>query len=333
MRLPEACGPVTAELVDALRRGVPSAVPVVRDAPADPVADDDVQLALWICYELHYQGFDEVPDRWEWEPAVIALRRDLEDLTLAALRRDVRVAADTARLADRLRTLVDEDDGPSVARYVQTTADMAQFLEFAQHRSLYQHKEADPHTWAVPRLRGRAKAALLEIQMDEYGNGQLADMHSELYRVLLREVGLDDSYAAYVNDVPGITLAISNVMSMFGLRRDLRGALVGHLAAYEMTSSTPCRRYAQGLRRLGGSERACAFYDVHVTADALHEQLAAYDLCEGLAADEPELAEDILFGAAVCLHVDNRFAHHILDAWAAGRTSLRTHAPHLAASA
>jgi len=191
------------------------------------------------------------------------------------------------------------------------------------HRSLYQLKEADPHTWAIPRLSGRAKAALVEIQVDEYGSGRVERMHSELYRGLLRGLDLDDSYAAFIDDVPGISLAISNVMSLFGLRRELRGALVGHLAAYEMTSSAPCRRYAKGLRRLGFDDATCAFYDAHVTADALHEQLAAHDLCGSLAEDEPELTGDILFGAAVSLHVDTRFAEHVMGAWAQDVSSLR----------
>ncbi|GAB2474451.1 iron-containing redox enzyme family protein [Jatrophihabitans fulvus] len=323
MRLPPARGPLSQQLFTALATQTPARVPHHVDAPADPLADDDVQIALWACFELHYRGFDDVPDRWEWEPSVIGLRRELEDVVLDALRRDVAVPEDGRRLADRLQRIVAADDSPSVARFVQREAELHQVLEFARHRSIYQLKEADPHTWAVPRLAGRAKAALMEIQIDEYGGGDLAQMHSQLYRDLLRELGLDDTYGAYVDDVPGITLAVGNVMSLFGLRRDLRGALVGHLAAYEMTSSAPCRRYAQGLRRLGQNDRACAFYDAHVTADALHEQVAAYDLCEGLADDEPELSDDIAFGAAACLHVDGRFAREVLAAWADGRTSLR----------
>ena len=86
------------------------------------------------------------------------------------------------------------------------------------HRSLYQLKEADPHSWALPRLSGRAKAALIEIQIDEYGNGRLARMHSELFRTTLRGLGLSDDYGYYVDAVPGITLALSNVMSLFGLQ-------------------------------------------------------------------------------------------------------------------
>jgi hypothetical protein len=322
MQLPEPCGPITTALVAALGRREPASLPDLAPPP-DPVADDDLQLALWVCYELHYRGFDDVADSWEWQPDLIALRGQLEQLTLTALRQAVDVSFSDAPVAEQLRDLVENDDGPGLSRFVQRQANLAQFDEFAIHRSIYQLKEADPHTWAIPRLSGRAKAALLEIQFDEYGGGDLARMHSELYRRLLRGLGLHDSYGAYVNAVPGITLAISNVMSMFALRRELRGALVGHLAAYEMTSSAPCRRYAKGLRRLGGDDRTCEFYDVHVTADALHEQLAAHDLCGGLAEAEPDLARDIVFGAAACLYVDRRFAEHVFGCWHRERSSLR----------
>lgn len=332
MLLPDPRGPVSQGVVTALHDDDPTLLPSEVTPPADPLADDDLQLALWTCFELHYRGFDGVAEHWEWEPALIGLRRALEDVVLDALRREVTVPPSPRPVADRLRALVDADDGPGLSRFLQTRATREQFVEFALHRSVYQLKEADPHSWALPRLSGRAKAALVEIQTDEYGNGRLADQHAELFALLLRELGLDDSYGAYVDAVPGITLAVSNVMSLFGLRRALRGALVGHLAAYEMTSSQPCRRYARGLRRLGGSDAACRFFDEHVTADALHEQLAAHDLCGGLAADEPRLTGSILFGAAACLHVDNRFAAHVLDRWGAGCSSLRVPAAPVAAA-
>jgi Iron-containing redox enzyme len=323
MLLPPSRGPVSTSIVSALRHRDPA---LLSSWPAglevDSVTDDDLQLSLWICYELHYQGFDDVDPSWEWQPELIGLRRELEHQFLRDLRRDVSVADSDRPVPARLQELVDADDGPSLSRYMQRDATTEQFHEFVVHRSIYQLKEADPHTWAIPRLSGRAKAALVEIQVDEYGGGNAERMHSELYRKLMRNVGLDDSYGAYLGAAPAVALAISNVMSMFGLRRELRGALIGHLAAYEMTSSGPCRRYAQGLRRLGGSDAACDFYDEHVTADALHEQLAAHDLCGGLAQSEPALVDDIMFGAATSLYIDNRFAHYVLGRWEAGRTSL-----------
>jgi hypothetical protein len=147
-------------------------------------------------------------------------------------------------------------------------------------------------------------------------------MHSVLFANTMSALGLDPSYGAYVEVLPGITLASVNMLSLFGLHRRRRGALVGHLAAFEMTSSIPNRRYGNALRRLGYGADATRFYDEHVEADAVHENIAAWDLAGGLARAEPELAEDILFGARALLALEARWADHLLDAWRDGRTSL-----------
>jgi hypothetical protein len=90
-----------------------------------------------------------------------------------------------------------------------------------------------------------------------------------------------------------------------------------------MTSSLPNRAYGNGLRRLGGDTAATAFYDEHVEADAVHEQIAAHDLCGSFAAAEPELAGDVLWGARCALAVDNRWASQLLQFWNEGKSSLR----------
>jgi heme oxygenase-like protein len=191
------------------------------------------------------------------------------------------------------------------------------------HKSVYHLKEADPHTWAIPRLAGRAKAALVEIQADEYGGGRAEWMHSALFADTMRGLGLDPRYGRYLNDVPAITLAWANTMTLLGLHRRLLGAVVGHLAAIEMTSSQPMKSYGNGLRRLGFDEATTRFYDEHVEADSVHEQIAAHDLAGQLALAQPELVPDILLGALVGLAMDAALAQHLLDAWEQGESSLR----------
>src|SRR6201999_1788431 len=191
------------------------------------------------------------------------------------------------------------------------------------HRSAYQLKEADPHSWAIPRLHGAPKAALIEIQADEYGGGRAGLMHARPFARTLDALGLDSRYGAYLDRIPGVTLATVNLMSLLGLHRRRRGALVGHLALFEMTSSIPNRRYATGLRRVGLGDDATAFFDVHVLADAVHESIAAVDLAGGLARRQPELAADILWGARALLAIEGRWARHVLDRWASGASSLR----------
>jgi hypothetical protein len=148
-------------------------------------------------------------------------------------------------------------------------------------------------------------------------------MHSELFGGLMRDLGLDSAYGALWDDAPAAAFASVNTMSLFGLHRRWRGAAVGHLTAVEMTSSEPSRRYSAGLRRLGFGERTTVFYDEHVEADAVHEQIASVDMCGSLVSEQPDLLPDVLFGAAASLVMDAVAARHLLGAWEAGRSALR----------
>jgi Iron-containing redox enzyme len=320
--LPRPRGPISEAVLSALER-CRSALALPPLGDVDPLDDDDLHLALYACYELHYRGFEGVHPELEWEPAVIAARRELERAFEQALRRAVvSPSADPEQLEPALRALVADDDGPPLSRFLQREATIEQFREFMIHRSAYQLKEADPHSWVIPRLYGRPKEALVEVQSDEYGGGRTGRMHATLFAASMRAVGLDDSYGAYLDRLPGSTLATVNLMSLFGLQRRLRGCIVGHLAAFEMTSPGPNRRYAAGLRRLG-ADGATEFFDEHVEADAVHEAVAAHDLAAGLARQQPDLAGDILFGAAALLHLEARFAAALLRPWSSGATSLR----------
>jgi hypothetical protein len=327
LELPQARGELSEVLVCELT-GPPVhclAAPGVV-APADALADDDLQLALYLCYELHYRGLPGVADEWEWEPSLLALRRELEASFEAGLRARVPVPPAPAAPEEMdlaLRAVAEGTGGPSLSRYIEREATLEQVLEFLVHRSAYQLKEADPHSWALPRLYGAPKAALVEIQTDEYGNGRAERMHAQLFADAMDELGLDARYGAYVDRLPGVTLATVNLMSFFGLHRRWRGAIVGHLALFEMESSLPNRRYADGLRRLGAAPRATEFFDEHVTADAVHEQIAAVDLAGGLARQQPQLTADILWGAAALVELDDCLARHVMGAWETGESSLR----------
>jgi hypothetical protein len=290
----------------------------------DPLCDDDLQLALYSCFELHYRGFAGVDPEWEWSPALLAVRGALEAAFLAALELEVGATGpvDPSQVGDLLFQLEADDEGVALSRRLEVDADLGCFREFVVHRSLYQLKEADPHSWAIPRLTGPPKTALLEVQGDEYGSGRPERIHSVLFAKTMRALGLDDRENAYLDRIPGVTLATVNLMSALGLRRSRRGAIVGHLAMFEMTSALPNRRYGNALRRLGFDAEATDFYDEHVEADAVHENIAAYDLAGGLARQEPELAADILFGARALLFLEDRFARHLVDAWEAGESSL-----------
>lgn len=321
-RLPPARGPWSAAFLKAAA-GRGGALESLPDASSDALADHDLQLALYCCYELHYRGFAGVAAEREWDPQLLALRARLEAMFLAAVRAQVdRLGSLPSDPVDALVVLSQADGGPSLSRYAETHATLEQVEEICAHRSAYQRKEADPHSWAIPRLGGEAKAALIEIQTDEYGNGVTGQMHAELFAVTLEGLGMDCTYGAYLDRLPGVTLATTNLMSLFGLHRRWLGALVGHLALFEMTSRRPMRRYANAFTRVGAPPSARRFFDVHVEVDAHHEQVALRGLVAAFVCQAPEQAADVTFGAAALTAVERRFSEWLLGAWRDGRSSL-----------
>jgi hypothetical protein len=326
IELPEPRGPLSEQLFEALT-GPPDeglAAPAHIDSP-DPLGDEDLNLALYVSYELHYSAIRGVDEAWEWAPSLLAFLAPLERALEAAVAELVPAAGEdeVAAVSETLQRIVAEDPGPPLSRYMETQGTAEQMLEHVVHRSAYQLKEADPHNWAIPRLSPAPKAALLEVQADEYGGGSSERMHSVLFAKTMSGLGLDPTYGRYLELWPAPTLAAVNMLTGFGLHRRRRGALVGHLAAFEMTSSIPNRRYGNALRRLGYGREVTHFYDEHVEADAVHENIAAWDLAGGLAAAEPEVAADILFGARALLQVEARWARHLMESWEAGESSLR----------
>ncbi|TDD34084.1 iron-containing redox enzyme family protein [Actinomadura sp. KC06] len=331
--LPAARGPMSRAVVDALAAGSPP-IPVPHSPFSDamravPSADpygEDLQIALHTCYELHYRGFAGVDPDWEWDTGLLRLRGEMESTFLDALRRDTAVhptKADTDVDGTLEELLTEPVDGQSVTHHLRDEGTWWQLLEHAAHRSVYHLKEADPHAWVVPRLRGRAKTALVAVEHDEFGGGRPEMIHQGLYADLLDDLGLDSSYGAHVDAAPAVTLATVNMMSLFGLRRALRGALVGHFAAAEITTAPAARRMARALERLGGGPRARLFYTEHIEADAVHEQVLRHDVIGGLLADEPQLAPDVVLGIRATVLLEDRFGRHLLDCWQAGRSSLR----------
>ncbi len=317
--LPRPRGPLSAALLAWWTEGL--ALPAEVGPVGNALVDDDLHLALWCCYQLHYSGFAGIPDDMEWDPATLAFRARLEQLFEHDLRIEHRPDELPTNPACALRA-ISAWAGPPLARTVGNRGTLDQVREVAIHRSAYQLKEADPHTWAIPRLRGPGRAAMVEIQADEYGDGVPGEAHCELFAAAMEDLGLDPTFGSYVDRLPGVTLATDNLISMFGLNRRLRGAAVGHLALFEMCSVVPMGHYLRAAQRHGDMPALERFYAVHIEVDEHHARLALEGMVGPLVEADPDLGPDVVFGAAALSRVEARFAGHILGSWAAGRSSL-----------
>jgi hypothetical protein len=326
-KLPRAIGPLSSAVIDTLQRVRPALHAQPIDVPlyeADPYGLD-LQLALYTCYELHYRGFAGVNPRWEWNPSLLRVRGRLEEVFLDAVRHDVGEITSDQTSTDAMDALsVEPVDGTGPSYHLRDRGTWEQMQEYFVLRSLYHLKEGDPHAFAIPRLIGQAKASFVAIEFDEYGAGHGTRVHQQLFADLMDAAGLDSTYLAYLDGVPSDALASVNLMSLFGLHRELRGAAVGHFASTEITSPPGARRLVEALERMGAPEPCADFYREHIEADAVHEQVVRTDVVGNLVAREPHLDRDVVFGIKARDVVEGRLAAHVMASWQADRSSLRS---------
>lgn len=321
---PPPRGPLSEALLEALRRTPGEARRWPSARGADPLGED-LQLALQLAYELHYRGLRGVDDGWEWDPDLLGFRAEAERVFRGVLRDRVTGGAGRDAVRAELDALLEEPaHGSGLSHHLDRRGTWRQMREFFVHRSIYHLKEADPHAWAIPRLEGPPKAALVAVEFDEFGGGRGERMHSRLFADLLAGAGLDDGYLRYLDAVPSPALAVVNMMSLFGLHRGLRAALVGHFTAAEITTAPSARRMVRALHRMGAAPECVHFYAEHIEADAVHEQVMRHEVVDQLLAREPSSAAGLVFGMQATALLEEDLAAHLLGCWERGESSLRT---------
>ncbi|MDT7788517.1 MAG: hypothetical protein QOF58_6936 [Pseudonocardiales bacterium] len=240
MRLPAPRGHMSSALVAALRRPpAPRPALLVSIGTRESFVDDDLQLSLWICYELRMRGFDDVAPGWEDNSALAQFHAALESRWESSLR-SLSEATQPAPLSSE-----------GVA-------------ELRKHHAFWQP-------------RREMRSVLRDIQGDAYGK-RSERTHSVLFTVTLRDV---DPVA--VDEMPALTLALVNALSLFGLHQRLVGCLVGFLTAVDTIGGDP---FAQLL------PVQCP-------------------------------PEDIRLGFTACHELHARLTQHVHASLQAGRTSLR----------
>ncbi|WP_405843091.1 hypothetical protein OG528_31740 [Streptomyces platensis] len=116
-QLPPPRGCLSGTVISWLPTGqVP--LPTREEAQPEEPYGTDLQLALYVLYELHYQGFDHVDDDHAWAPELLVVRRYLGEAFLRALRADVPAPGVREALAGLL-TEPAADDGSSVSHYLK----------------------------------------------------------------------------------------------------------------------------------------------------------------------------------------------------------------------
>jgi hypothetical protein len=79
MQLPRPRGPFSQQVFAQMAGSQPRPTPFEATS-TDILSDDDIQIALWALYELHYRGFEDVDPSHEWSPGLLTTRLEIEKL-------------------------------------------------------------------------------------------------------------------------------------------------------------------------------------------------------------------------------------------------------------
>ena len=182
-----------------------------------------------------------------------------------------------------------------------------------------------------PGYSGAAKAALVEIQADEYGNGRRRRMHAELFA--------DDDGGARARPhlrrvprpAPRRHLATTNLDLPVRPPPPLARRALGHLALFEMTSVGPMGRYAHGAAPARASERGApllrrARRGGQSTSTSRSNGWSA--VCSPMS---PSSGRTWCSAPAALGEVERRLTERVLRCWRSGRSSLLPGSPRPAA--
>ena len=315
---------VTTPLADALEDAFATCDEQELTAALEihPVGRRDAALALSQLHDLHLAPVHELGERvrFQHHPAVAALKYRLEE---AFLTRMPTTGAPTGDAVAGMRKVAAVDLVPSVYDWI---ADEATLDEVRAYLSLEGGPDGgfdDLVALCQIGIDGEAKVELATNYWDEMGRGELAGVHTELHRRMANALRLE---AIDRRDQPVEALERSLLGSTLATNRAWQPELVGALGLLELQAGPRCRRVVKGLRRLGCSDDALAFYEEHAVADPRHGKDWLDHVVAPLAERFPDWAPRIVRGAHWRSFVNGRF-FGMADAARAGATTPRPVAP------
>ncbi len=320
--IPWARGPLSTAVIDALQRGpgtFGTAPPVEH---VDVLVDDDFQLALYLCFEAHFRGFNGAD--WEWDAKLLRFRAELEEAFESRLRDEVSRGGSASRshALAQLGQLIQDSSTSALVSYVDEFGNVEQLRELCVHQSVAHLHAIESHSLAIAHLTGEAMNALVDIGRNHQDHGQGPAGPTALFGGTMVALGLDPSSGSYVEMTPGVTLAMANLASMFALHRRSRAAFVGQLAIREGSSALSMQGFVDVFTKFGISPEGRRFFDVYADVAHRNARIARERMVTGFLASNPELVDELVFGATAMSVLEGTFATHVRTSWEQRITSL-----------
>lgn len=139
-------------------------------------------------------------------------------------------------------------------------------------------------------------AVMTRLLVEEYGGGRLNRKHSTFFTAMLTELGMRTEPEGYFHLVPWEVLATINHSFLLSERKRFYLRYVGGLLYTETSVPAAFDHYRAAAERLGMSEAARGYWDLHIKEDERHGRWMLHDVALPLAAKYKDEAWEIVFG-------------------------------------
>jgi len=148
------------------------------------------------------------------------------------------------------------------------------------------------------KLPVQAKLELARNYWDEMGRGQRDGMHGPMLDALVETLAVDP----VIENTAWESLALANAMTAMATNRRYAWHSVGALGVIELTAPGRSALVAQGLKRIGLSNRERRYFDLHAVLDVKHSADWNREALRPLVEEEPSRATAIAEGALIRLN-------------------------------
>ena len=139
-------------------------------------------------------------------------------------------------------------------------------------------------------------AVMTRLLVEEYGGGRLARKHSSFFIRMLEEFGMSTAPEFYFDAVPWEVLAAINHSFLLSERKRYYLRYVGGLLYTEVSVPAGFENYRAAAERLGLSDAARGYWELHIREDERHGRWMLEDVALPLAALYPEHAHELVLG-------------------------------------
>lgn len=289
-------------LVTNLEKAIATALDAAYEQePGDDAAHRFLQRILYRINRLKLFWYDDlrhytnersdylrtVRDRIEavWQPWELA-QLDMEALQQVNVKQAL-----VERAAADLNPPLSED-----SRYLQEEMSERGYRHLLAIASFDGLVEASRLSRILGGAANEVQATLTRVLLEEYGNGRLARKHSTFFAQMLAEFGMHTEPEAYFDLVPWQVLAGINHNFLLTERKRYFLRYNGGLAYFEVAGPAAYRNYLAAAQRLGLSNAAMGYWELHIKEDERHGRWMMDDVALPLAEQYPDQAWEILLG-------------------------------------